>query len=221
MKKEELLQQYSQGIRILSDKYFGNEEFSDLEFKNCDFSGSNFARCVFNNVVFSECQLKGAVFRNNTKLVNVSFNHCFCRCSYFKNVDLSSTTMYQTDLTDTELNNTLDEKIAASLFVPPETGSFKAYKKLLENKIALLEIPEHAKRSSATSRKCRASEAKVLAIWDMHGNLVNNGFSLHILYFEYVVGKTLVVEDFDENRWNECSTGIHFFLTRMEAENYN
>jgi hypothetical protein len=30
------------------------------------------------------------------------------------------------------------------------------------------------------------------------------------------------VEDaFDENRWNECSHGIHFFITRKEAEDYD
>ena len=36
--------------------------------------------------------------------------------------------------------------------------------------------------------------------------------------FIYRVGKEVKVKDFDENRWNECSTGIHFFITREEAE---
>ena len=39
--------------------------------------------------------------------------------------------------------------------------------------------------------------------------------------FIYEVGKTVSVKDFDENRWNECSTGIHFFITRDEAVKYN
>lgn len=29
------------------------------------------------------------------------------------------------------------------------------------------------------------------------------------------------MDDFDENRKNECSTGIHFFITRQEAEDYD
>lgn len=38
--------------------------------------------------------------------------------------------------------------------------------------------------------------------------------------FIYEIGKTVKVDDFDDDRWNECSTGIHFFLTREEAESY-
>ena len=39
--------------------------------------------------------------------------------------------------------------------------------------------------------------------------------------FIYRVGETASVCDFDENRWNECAPGIHFFITREEAINYN
>ncbi|MCE5225751.1 MAG: DUF5758 domain-containing protein [Porphyromonadaceae bacterium] len=28
------------------------------------------------------------------------------------------------------------------------------------------------------------------------------------------------VDDFDENRWNECSSGIHFFIAREMAVQY-
>ena len=49
----------------------------------------------------------------------------------------------------------------------PEIGSFMAFKKLGDGLIAKLEIPEYAKRSSATSRKCRASEVKVLEIFSI------------------------------------------------------
>ena len=38
--------------------------------------------------------------------------------------------------------------------------------------------------------------------------------------FIYKVGEIVEVKDFDENRWEECSTGIHFFLTRDEAVRY-
>ena len=27
-------------------------------------------------------------------------------------------------------------------------------------------------------------------------------------------------DSWDNNRWDECSNGIHFFITRLEAENY-
>ena len=38
--------------------------------------------------------------------------------------------------------------------------------------------------------------------------------------FIYTVGETVTVPDFDENRGNECSTGIHFFINRQSAVEY-
>ena len=39
--------------------------------------------------------------------------------------------------------------------------------------------------------------------------------------FVYRVGETVEVSDFCEDRWDECAAGIHFFITRKEAEDYN
>ena len=86
----------------------------------------------------------------------------------------------------------------------------------------MLEICADAKRSSATSRKCRCSKAKVLAITNLDGS--ESGLSeIESDYdedFIYCVGETVEVPDFDENRWNECTAGIHFFITREEAVKY-
>ena len=38
--------------------------------------------------------------------------------------------------------------------------------------------------------------------------------------FVYKIGEMVEVYDFDENRWNECSTGIHFFINRELAKQY-
>ena len=106
----------------------------------------------------------------------------------------------------------------------PEKGGFTAFKKLADDSIAELLIPEHAKRSSATTRKCRCSEAFVVEIKDRNGNNVDEGFSRHKdrsgCELLYKVGKTVYPDGFDEDRWNECSNGIHFFMTRREAELY-
>ena len=104
----------------------------------------------------------------------------------------------------------------------PEEGSFIGYKKA-KNFIVKLLITEDAKRSSATTRKCRCSKAKVLSITELDGN--DSGLtSINSKYdpnFTYRVGEIVEVPDFDEDRWNECSTGIHFFITREEAVQYN
>ena len=103
----------------------------------------------------------------------------------------------------------------------PETGSFIGYKKAAD-KIVMLEICADAKRSSATSRKCRCSKAKVLSITHLDGSdsgltEVRSNYSKE---FVYRVGEVAEVPDFDDNRWNECAAGIHFFITRDEAVKY-
>lgn len=95
-------------------------------------------------------------------------------------------------------------------------GRLIGWKKCKNNVIVKLSIPLKAKRSCATTRKFRAQYAKVL-------DVINSdvGHSSHDNSFVYEKGKTVYCGDWDENRWNECSDGIHFFLTRKEAEAWN
>ena len=104
----------------------------------------------------------------------------------------------------------------------PETGSFIGYKKA-SGYIIELEICADAKRSSATSRKCRCSKAKVLGITNLDGSVsglseIGSNYNKNFIYH---IGETVEVPDFDDNRWNECAPGIHFFITREEAVKYN
>lgn len=114
-----------------------------------------------------------------------------------------------------------DERTGFFALQCPESGSFTAYKKAKDYVVELL-IPKTAKRSSATSRKCRANKAKVVAIYNLDRTKSNitEVRSNHDYLFIYEIGKTVSVKNFDDDRWNECSTGIHFFITFDEAKNY-
>ena len=107
-------------------------------------------------------------------------------------------------------------------FVCPEKDSFIGYKKCRDDLIVELEIPEDALRSSATTKKCRCSKAKVLSITNLDGSEANAEYALskNDSEFLYKVGEVVSVDDFDTNRWNECSTGINLFITREEAVEY-
>ena len=127
------------------------------------------------------------------------------------------------DLRDAKNTNKITWN-AQTAFYPlqcPETGAFIGYKKAA-GKIVMLEICADAKRSSATSRKCRCSKAKVLSITNLDGS--ESGLTEVASYYDkrfiYRVGETVEVPDFDDNRWNECAAGIHFFITREEAVMY-
>ena len=101
----------------------------------------------------------------------------------------------------------------------PETGTYTAYKKA-NNLIVELEIPYDALRSSATSRKCRASKARVISITDLAGRPAGDRVLSDYAYspkIEYIVGQTIEIPNFDTNRWHECAPGIHHYITREEA----
>ena len=104
----------------------------------------------------------------------------------------------------------------------PEKGSFIGFKKVQGDYIVELRITETAKRSSATTRRCRCSEAVVMSIKTIEGKEAEEKtvFSTYDPDFSYTVGETVSVDNFDKNRWNECAPGIHFFITREEAVNY-
>ena len=148
-----------------------------------------------------------------------------CRAS-LSNANLSDANLCDADLSNADLcEASIDQMMwnIYTVFYPlqcPESGSYIGYKKA-SGLVVELEIPADARRSSATSRKCRASKAKVLSITDINGNpggdQVRSNFDPN---FVYAIGETVEVTDFDDNRWNECSTGIHHFITRAEAVIY-
>jgi hypothetical protein len=106
----------------------------------------------------------------------------------------------------------------------PSDGAFVGWKKV-RNKfcyIVKLEISEYAKRSSATTRKCRCDKAKVLDIINFDTKehveqVVNKAYDQETLY---KVGEMVYPDKFDDNRWNECSNGIHFFINKQDAIDY-
>ena len=109
-------------------------------------------------------------------------------------------------------------------FVPyscPDTGSFIGYKKA-NGYIVELEILSDARRCSATGRKCRCDKAKVLSIQNMDGSIadITEVASNYDSSFMYRVEEIVEELNFNEDRWNECSEGIHFFINRQEAVEY-
>jgi hypothetical protein len=99
----------------------------------------------------------------------------------------------------------------------PETGAFEAWKKCKEGVIVHLLIPAEAKRSSATTRKCRCEFAHVIEVIGAEA-----GITEHDGYItEYKTGSRVdSYNGFNKYRWVECGEGIHFFMNREDAENY-
>jgi len=173
-----------------------------------DLSCANLGCADLRGVNLSYANLRNVDLRG----VNLSYAN-------LRNVDLSCANLREANLRGADLRGVkYNELTAFYALACPESGAFIGWKKACD-KIVKLEICEDAKRSSATSRKCRCSKAKVLAIENMDGG--DSGLSAissdHDTSFVYTVGEIVEVSDYDDNRWNECSAGIHFFITRDEA----
>lgn len=142
-----------------------------------------------------------------------------------READLYGADLYGADLREANLYGA-DLRGAKNIpFIPlacPERGEFVGFKKIGEYIVELL-IPTNAKRCSATTRKCRASYAKVVSLTTLSGepvktnSVTNTGYSPNIVY---KVGELVYPDAFDDDRWNECSHGIHFFINRQEAVEY-
>ena len=135
--------------------------------------------------------------------------------------NLRGANLYGADLRGTDLRGANLRDAKGCYLSCPTEGSFIGWKKA-SGHIVKLRIPEDARRSSATGHKCRCDKAYVMEIQNMDGTKATEDTvrSDHDKNFVYTVGATVEVPDFDDNRWNECAPGIHFFIDRREAVEY-
>ena len=130
--------------------------------------------------------------------------------------DLRGANLYGADLRGANLRDAKGCYLSC-----PTEGSFIGWKKA-SGHIVKLRIPEDARRSSATGHKSRCDKAYVMEIQNMDGTKATEDTvrSDHDKNFVYTVGATVEVPDFDDNRWSECAPGIHFFIDRRAAVEY-
>ena len=144
--------------------------------------------------------------------------------AYLSVADLSGANLSRANLSRANLSGADLSGAKEVPFVPfacPSDGAFIGWKKV-NNCLVKLEIPEDARRCSCTSQKCRCDKAKVLGITNLDTNEsvseINNTSYFPVV--TYVVGEMVYPDSFDENRWNECSHGIHFFINKQNAIDY-
>jgi hypothetical protein len=129
--------------------------------------------------------------------------------------NLSGANLYGANLSGANLSGAKNaELVIAQTRILPD-GDLIGWKKCKGGVIVKLAIPAAAKRSHAFGRKCRAEFADVLEVIG-----AEIGVSSHDDKTKYRVGCRVAADRFDENWQEECSGGIHFFITRIEAENY-
>ena len=226
----------------LSGAYLSGAKLSGADLSGADLSGTNLIGTNLIRADLSGCNL-GCADLSGSNLCRANLS---CADLYMANLsrtilsysDLSNADLCCADLSASDINGAdlrgadlrgadlsgADLSGSKNINCPiscPEKGSFIGFKKA-NGLIIELEIPSDALRSSATTRKCRCSKAKVISITNQDGS-PSNVTSIPSSWdsnFVYRIGDIVEVADFDTNRWNECAPGIHFFITRQEAVNY-
>ena len=195
-----------------------------------DLRGANLKGVDLRNINLNNADLRCA------DLYSADLRGASLRYTNLNSVNLSGASLYNANLTganlnganlySSNLNNANLTNIKTNMYTIgynlacPEEGSFIGYKKAGKYIVKLL-ILEDSKRSSATTLKCRCDKAKVLDVEKIDtGEKIESTPSDYDINFIYKVGEIVKVEDFDENRWYECSNGIHFFMNKQNAINY-
>ena len=220
----------------LSDADLSWADLSDADLSGADLSDANLRGAFLSDANLSGANLFGAELNNanlrgaylgNTNLSGASLSGANLSRATLGKADLSGARLYGAILVHTDLSGAkldeikYNESTTFFALVCPEEGDFIAWKKV-NNIIVKLRVPSEAKRSSATTRKCRCEYAKVLELQNLDGTPYNDDKVVNKNYVEttYKVGEIVYPDSWDDNRWNECSHGIHFFITRDEAVRY-
>lgn len=155
-------------------------------------------------------------------LTEANLSYADLHCARLNYADLRFADLRGANLTNADLEGAhLHGAYLPNYQVCPPSGAFLAYKKLRFGRIATLEIPAEAERTSClTSRKCRASEVRVISI-TKHGKTFTEGKSIRDYGLIYTVGEIVrPTHAFNSDIRTSCASGIHFFMTREEAADY-
>ena len=211
--KDTLIEGIKQGID------FNNANLRGANLRGADLMGANLIGAKLNDANLIGTNLMGAdlidanLFCANLSYANLSYTN-------LNGANLRGANLIDANLIGADLRGA--KSVPYIPLVCPSDGEFIGWKKV-KSCLIKLKIPFDAKRSSATSQKCRCDKAMVLEIIDLlHNNepieeIMNDLQKVPLLYR---VGEMVYPDSFDENRWNECSNGIHFFINKEEAIRY-
>ena len=195
-------------------------DLRDADLCGADLRGSNLRCANLCDADLCDANLCGAYLRG-ANLYGADLCAANLRDANLRDADLRGANLYGADLRGTDLRGANLRDAKGCYLSCPTEGSFIGWKKA-SGHIVKLRIPEDARRSSATGHKCRCDKAYVMEIQNMDGTKATEDTvrADHDKNFVYTVGATVEVPDFDDNRWSECAPGIHFFIDRRAAVEY-
>jgi uncharacterized protein YjbI with pentapeptide repeats len=206
--------------RIKPYANLSSANLSSANLSSADLTGANLRYANLSSTNFSSANLSSA----NLSLANLS-------SANLSSANLSGANLRYANLTGANLRNAnlrYADLTGANLtgaklphFQIPQESDLTVYKKLSDNIVAKLLVPAEAKRTSTPiGRKCRAEFAKVLEIYCSESLKKQGVASDRHKATLYKEGEIVRPNAYNDDIRVECTNGIHFFLTREEAEEY-
>ena len=171
-------------------------------------------RYALEKATASDANLSGA-YLSDANLSGANLSGAYLSDANLSGANLSGAYLRGAHLSGAYLRDAKGADLAIAMTRITPEGSIIGWKKCRGGVIVKLRIPEDAKRSHAFGRKCRAQFADVLEV--IGGEV---GISMHDGKTEYRTGQRVTPDSFDEDWTDECSNGVHFYLTKLEAENH-
>ncbi len=206
----------------LSDADLSRADLSDATLSGADLSRADLSGADLSDATLSRADLSRAKL-SDANLSDANLSGADLSGADLSGADLSDATLSGANLSRATLSGAnLSRAILPPFQIVPETGAFRAWKKLTDGIVAEIEIPADASRVSSTGRKCRAERALVLGLYrDGAPANTDRARGIHDRTVEYVVGSSVIAKAWDPDIREECTGGIHFFLRRAEAEAYS
>jgi uncharacterized protein YjbI with pentapeptide repeats len=190
------------------------------DLNDADLRGASLGKAGLGGASLNGADLRGANLRGaelgEANLSGADLGEASLRKADLRDADLGEANLRGADLGEANLSgakNVPDLAAAQTLITP--AGTIEGWKKCRHGVVVRLLIPAEARRSNATGRKCRAEYADVIEVIG-----ATTAASLRTPETTYTAGRRVFCHQWCEDRWIECGGGIHFYLTRSEAESH-
>ena len=200
-----------------ADLRYADLSYADLRFadlRSADFRYADLSSADLSSVDLSYAKLSSA------KLSYAKLSSADLSSAKLSSANLSSADLRSADLSSADLRSAKNADFAIAVTRILTDGDIIGWKKCCDGLLVRLLIPVDARRSSAFGRKCRAEFVRVLEVLRDGKTVTESAISCYNAKVIYTAGQIVRCDKWDEDFTAECSGGIHFFITRLEAENY-
>ena len=200
-------------VAYLAGANLAGANLAGADLARADLAGAYLARADLARAYLARANLAGAnlagAYFAGANLAGASLAGADLAGAYLAGAYLVSANLARANLAGAYLADAKNAELAIARTRILPDGILIGWKKLRNGVIAKVRIPEEAKRSHAWGRKCRAEFVDVIE---------GDGVSIHDGVTKYAPGLRVTCDKWETDWTKECAGGIHFYITKEEAE---